>query len=881
MDLYASNYIYVHNYLQAGNSLRAPIFYDSNNTGYYVDGASDSQFNTGTFQGRLRYSNYIVSNNEGGLMGNYNSTGTASKLIWTIGESWPIGNMYGLGYEYAGSSFLPGDPHVIALRNNGTTYTRLQMNGGIYTTGAIYSTSGMYAPGFYDSNDTGYYADPNGTSSLARFTNRTHAAMNRGHHWITPRFDYTGDTNYWTGTFGWGTSAGNWDNAWKAGFAGWDIWGGGTGHPQGGGYIHAQGIVSGQHYATSDGGSAYGWMMVGAGDATANRYWARGKWGGGVSGWKEFAMYGGGGSGDLRANVFYDSDDTGYYYDPNSTSNAAGRQRGGTLYGPNPSWGQYLAVGTNGHWTGGYASVAVTDGNLHIDSRSGNGLYLQWYVGGPVYVNEGIYAQIFYDRNNTSYYCDPTGYSQLSSGEANNYWRAARYDMIGTGGNSGQGGNAYSIFQEGGGWGYPYPDLRIAYHTGIKMGANAGSYEGIRLYDDYPMSSILIQLTGSSNYSFWYTWQNLTGYHGIYSGLNSAHIYPNNGSYGSWRIDGSRNGWPGIEFGSVSNGPVSLMCYSNGNETGWHNNSYSWQTYWYSGTLRIAKNTYGGNLAIALDSSNANAAYNLNQGVNTNSEPRFRSNYFYHGTTSRYTGQALYGSYTMGVWEARSDFEGLSGGESGGIGINGDFTQFWNPGDLFQMFMFSDEDGGTGTYIAYLGNNGVFYNSDRRIKYSIREKISENYEYIDRFMQLKPVTFAYKLPLKDDDTPKQRERKISKMLTVHQGLIAQDVLEVFPEAIHCGSDTRPMQFELSEITEPLMQEVGISGFDEVEQVKQKYVEKHAAMDVPDTLSLNWNVINTYQILALQDFKKMYDAKCEEIEELKSELATIKAHLGLS
>jgi hypothetical protein len=195
--------------------------------------------------------------------------------------------------------------------------------------------------------------------------------------------------------------------------------------------------------------------------------------------------------------------------------------------------------------------------------------------------------------------------------------------------------------------------------------------------------------------------------------------------------------------------------------------------------------------------------------------------------------------------------------------------------------MFSDEDGGTGTYIAYLGNNGVFYNSDRRIKYSIREKVSENYEYIDRFMQLKPVTFAYKLPLKDDDTPKQRERKISKMLTVHQGLIAQDVLEVFPEAIHCGSDTRPMQFELSEITEPLMQEVGISGFDEVEQVKQKYVEKHAAMDVPDTLSLNWNVINTYQILALQDFKKMYDAKCEEIEELKSELALIKQHLGLS
>jgi hypothetical protein len=147
-------------------------------------------------------------------------------------------------------------------------------------------------------------------------------------------------------------------------------------------------------------------------------------------------------------------------------------------------------------------------------------------------------------------------------------------------------------------------------------------------------------------------------------------------------------------------------------------------------------------------------------------------------------------------------------------------------------------------------------------------------------MQLKPVTFAYKLPLKDDDTPKQRERKISKMLTVHQGLIAQDVMEVFPEAIHCGSDARPMQFELSEMTQPLIEEVGISGFDEIEAVKQKYYDKHAAMDVPDTLSLNWNVINTYQILALQDFKKMYDAKCEEIEVIKAELAAIKAQLGI-
>jgi len=62
------------------------------------------------------------------------------------------------------------------------------------------------------------------------------------------------------------------------------------------------------------------------------------------------------------------------------------------------------------------------------------------------------------------------------------------------------------------------------------------------------MSGILIQLSGPSNYSFWHTWQRLEGHHGIYSGVNSAHIYPTNHTYGTWRIDGGRNGYQGISM---------------------------------------------------------------------------------------------------------------------------------------------------------------------------------------------------------------------------------------------------------------------------------------------------------------------------------------------
>jgi hypothetical protein len=546
-------------YGRATGDWRAPIFYDDNNTGFYLDPASTNNFNQTEQNGRLWYSNYLVSRNNGGLMGDYNVNGTASKVIWTIGESWPIGNMYGLGYEYASSTFLPGDPHVIALRNNGTTYTRLQMNGGIYTTGAIFTTVAMYTPIYYDSNNTGfytdpdgtsrtnyivgnriklvnnvnndprwdfsayvveaqhwygnnsgmtmylgestgnnlqivatpyaniyydrqdggYYVDPNGTSSLARFTQRTHAAMNRGFHWITPRFDYTGDTNYWTGTFGWGTSAGTWANAWKSGFAGWDIWGGGTDHPQGGGYVHAQGIVSGQHLATSDGGSAYGWMMVGAHDA-GSRWWLRGKWGGSTYPWYEIMLYDRNvGGGAFYAGIWYDGNNTGYYVDPNGSTQlrtvyaddwfraqgCAGfyfQSYGRGLWSPECEGNPYGHVATNGGGRNGWGGYGIfsrytlmsTGGDnvgMHDTARGwvwymeGGRLQMHW-AGNRRMVTEshGVYfdadarASIFYDHD-TGYYFDGNGTSSINRftdrtkvamGMTGRY-NSPRYDFVG------------------------------------------------------------------------------------------------------------------------------------------------------------------------------------------------------------------------------------------------------------------------------------------------------------------------------------------------------------------------------------------------------------------------------------------------------------------
>lgn len=119
-----------------------------------------------------------------------------------------------------------------------------------------------------------------------------------------------------------------------------------------------------------------------------------------------------------RAPIFYDSNDTGYYIDPSSTSNSAQRMRGGTLYGPNPTWGAYLYVGTDGR-VGTSATVAVTNGNLHLDAQDGYDIYLNHYNG------RWTRTPGMYDNNDTGYYLDPNDTSRL------NYLRPNRISIVG------------------------------------------------------------------------------------------------------------------------------------------------------------------------------------------------------------------------------------------------------------------------------------------------------------------------------------------------------------------------------------------------------------------------------------------------------------------
>lgn len=139
--------------------------------------------------------------------------------------------------------------------------------------------------------------------------------------------------------------------------------------------------------------------------------------------------------GSSRAPIFYDSNDTNYYLDPASVSNEALRVRGGARFGPNTTWGASLFVGTDGR-AGTEATVAVTNGNLHIDSKNGYSTYLNWYsteniyskgyfgvgdqtasyrlhVHGTGYATSDFRAPIFYDSDDTNYYANPAGISNF------------------------------------------------------------------------------------------------------------------------------------------------------------------------------------------------------------------------------------------------------------------------------------------------------------------------------------------------------------------------------------------------------------------------------------------------------------------------------------
>jgi hypothetical protein len=115
------NYVYVNNYLQAGNSLRAPIFYDSNNTNYYVDPASGSNLygGNGSFVIQGTWPQLRIAQNDGTPDASINYDAGDGYRKWNVGPG--AGEAEGDEFGFAIYEGTRGTLYSTPLRINALT----------------------------------------------------------------------------------------------------------------------------------------------------------------------------------------------------------------------------------------------------------------------------------------------------------------------------------------------------------------------------------------------------------------------------------------------------------------------------------------------------------------------------------------------------------------------------------------------------------------------------------------------------------------------------------------------------------------------------------------------------------------------------------------
>ena len=148
--------------IRSRDDMRAPIFYDSANTAYYGDFAGISSM-------------YGVA-----IRGDQSSTDTSNQIFF-----WSAGNTTtsAIGFKANGGYFTnptgagdgyntyftmdsPGRGWVFREGRGGADFGAAYTSGWILNNGVWQANASMRAPIFYDSQDTNYYLDPNGSSVL-------------------------------------------------------------------------------------------------------------------------------------------------------------------------------------------------------------------------------------------------------------------------------------------------------------------------------------------------------------------------------------------------------------------------------------------------------------------------------------------------------------------------------------------------------------------------------------------------------------------------------------------------------------------------------------------------------------------------------------------
>lgn len=382
--------------LQSNASLRAPIFYDSNDTAYYTDPASTSlmniiQFATNSAQIAANqsssYGSIVVRGSRGGWRGIHLEGGGNAPHLMFDGSS--NGGIYfessGRWAQYYGNT---NDCWGIGTSSTDSPYS-------IYCAKGVFATSRLDAPIYYDSNNTGYYVDPNSTSRM----NLINADTLRSYTDI-----YT-DQNYGYGLVGLYSAT-----RYQGVFA------------MGNSYkLPADGTTTGSLYGIA-------WSHPNAGGIAGNLsthgalFLENGAFMAAISGSIRCRD-------DMRAPIYYDSNNTGHYVDPNGTSSFTSAYFFGSIGGLSNSSSyteaaielrernfggaqddtRATAPRISFHWGGRVASqIAITSaGHIEIINDPGTGYEsLACKSFGVGTAASGTAGEIRATNNITAYYSD-------------------------------------------------------------------------------------------------------------------------------------------------------------------------------------------------------------------------------------------------------------------------------------------------------------------------------------------------------------------------------------------------------------------------------------------------------------------------------------------
>jgi hypothetical protein len=310
--------------------LRVPIYYDTD-TSYYGDFASTTRVNNISCAGGLIFpDNYGI-----GVTGLY--TSSRIQTIFNMGAAYKLPNdgastasAYGLYWSHQNAGSLGGANNlashgIIILENGG--YKGSWGGGRLVTPGDIRGTI------FYDYDNTGYYVNPNSTSSIVN---------------LTVANTITGAITRTAGTSGYGhPGTGMWP------FYNWGGSNGGGSAPTGSSYT--TGISIGSH----PGDQAYGWQM-------ANNMWNAGIWyrtyNSGFSSWYKLL--------DNTTNTqtinssLYVNNDIGIGFTSGSIGGKLDIQRSSAGIGIKNNYGSSVSGSTIGLLQ--YTSAAATSGGYHL-----------------------------------------------------------------------------------------------------------------------------------------------------------------------------------------------------------------------------------------------------------------------------------------------------------------------------------------------------------------------------------------------------------------------------------------------------------------------------------------------------------------------------------